>query len=87
VEAVERDKEGVMSVSVLGKDIVSVDGGDLDAYKLEYVVDSTRGLNRFLVVATIKDKRLFVLTTQFKEGDATTIRPLADSVIKSFHVD
>lgn len=88
VEKVEREKDGVISVSMLnaeGIPFASDDGSTVDGYRLEYSVESTRGNNHYVVGASIRNKQLFVLTAQFKEDDLNSLKDEVNEVIKSLH--
>lgn len=94
VEKVERDKDGVIDVNIiqvnsfLPNRISSVPTDkttslDDPMYELEYIVDSSRGLNHYTVAAGVRDKKLLVLTVQYREVDSAKLRDIAAAVVHS----
>ncbi|KAA8497690.1 PsbP domain-containing protein 2, chloroplastic [Porphyridium purpureum] len=78
----ERRKDGVSSATLLSSS--QKNAGDLDYYYIEYEVASSRGHKRFLAVATITGKQLYVLTAQcvadaFAQNERT-MRAIVDSL-------
>jgi hypothetical protein len=80
----EAKKEGVSFVQ-LSRAVAASEGGR-DYYLFEYAVDSTRGRNSYISKATVRDKRLYVLTVQVKTSDFDKVEPLVESVLESFKV-
>lgn len=72
---VENKKESVTSATISSAKSVSV--GGLTYYILDYVVDSSRGIKRYLAKVTVTGNQLYVLTAQAKvdkfEGDTSQI--------------
>lgn len=97
---VERSKEGVFEVVILKAseqptlltstqsnadfDNLVSQSKNIPSYVIEYKVDSSRGLNHYLVKSTIANKRLFVATVQSREEDFNDISIEANSMINSF---
>lgn len=65
------------------------DGGStgIDAYDLEYQVESTRGLNHYNVRTTILNKNLFVFTVQYRQEDTERMRALGVEILDSLRID
>jgi len=65
------------------------DGGStgIDAYDLEYQVESTRGLNHYNVRTTILNKNLFVFTVQYRQEDTERMRALGVDILDSLRID
>lgn len=61
----ETKKESVNSALVLNAD--SLSKGGLTYYVLDYVVDSSRGVKRYLAKATVTGGQLYVFTAQAKK--------------------
>lgn len=59
----------------------------IDAYDLEYQVESTRGLNHYNVRTTILNKNLFVFTVQYKQEDTDRMRALGVEILDSLRID
>lgn len=59
----------------------------IDAYDLEYQVESTRGLNHYNVRTTILNKNLFVFTVQYKQEDTERMRALGVEILDSLRID
>lgn len=82
---VENKKESVNTASVVGTDAVTKDG--LTYYIIDYIVDSSRGVKRYLAKATIAGGQLYVFTAQAKtdgfEGDTQNI---FQKMLESFNV-
>lgn len=75
VVSVETKKESVNSAIVNSADEVTKDG--LTYYVIDYNVDSSRGIKRYLAKATITGGQLYVFTAQAKtddyEGETQTV--------------
>eukprot|EP01041_Mallomonas_annulata_P007901 gene7901-16174_t len=86
VQTVEKGKEGVTDVNMIrAEESMPVCEG-LPAYELEYVVDSSRGLNHYLVKTTIVDKNLYVFTVQSPEAIYPSLATAGVDMINSLHV-
>uniref|UniRef100_A0A7R9UFF4 PsbP C-terminal domain-containing protein n=1 Tax=Pinguiococcus pyrenoidosus TaxID=172671 RepID=A0A7R9UFF4_9STRA len=89
VTGVELKKDGTLDVTPLSSAEVQFapkDGGLGPAYELEYIVDSTRGLNHFWSSVTIQRGKLYVLTVQAKEATYSEVSEAAKSILQSFRV-
>lgn len=67
VVAVETKKDSVNSASVISAQSVIKDG--LTYYILDYTVDSSRGVKRYIAKVTVTGRQLYVFTTQAKQDD------------------
>ena len=82
----ERAKEGVTEVEILrAADSMPVCKG-LPAYELEYIVDSTRGKNHYLVKTTIVNRNLYVFTVQVPDAIYPKLSDISLKIIDSLHV-
>jgi len=59
----------------------------IDAYDLEYKVESTRGLNHYNVRTTILNKNLFVFTVQYRQDDTERLRDVGADILESLRLD
>mmetsp|Transcript_35530 Transcript_35530/g.36200 ORF Transcript_35530/g.36200 Transcript_35530/m.36200 type:complete len:221 (-) Transcript_35530:16-678(-) len=80
VVSVEKAKEGVFDVNILHATETTPICDDLPSYEIEYIVESSRGKNHFLVKTTIVDKNLYVLTVQ--GPDDKYVSDLSDTAIQ-----
>lgn len=62
---VETRKENVNNAFVSSAESVSQDG--LTYYVIDYTVDSSRGVKRYIAKVTVNAKQLYVLTAQAKD--------------------
>lgn len=71
VESVERSKDGVFDVNMIRSVETEEAKGNFkdmpNSYLLEYSVESSRGQNHYDVLATIANRKLYVMTVQYKE--------------------
>lgn len=82
---VETKKDSVKSATVQSAKSVVKDG--LTYYTLDYVVDSSRGLKRYLAKATVNANQLYVFTAQAKvEGFEGETEETLSKMIDSFSV-
>lgn len=82
---IERNKDGHISSRVLG--VAEVPFGaaaEAPAYDIEYVVESTRGLNHFKTRTFVEAGKVFVFTVQCKEVMFNDLRADIDSVFASY---
>lgn len=85
VVAVETKKDSVKSATVQSAKSVVKDG--LTYYTLDYIVDSSRGLKRYLAKATVNANQLYVFTAQAKvEGFEGETEETLSKMIDSFSV-
>jgi predicted transposase YbfD/YdcC len=61
--------------------------GIANSYLLEYSVDSSRGQNHYDVLATIANKKLYVMTVQFREDEANIHREDAYAILSSLRIE
>lgn len=90
VVQVEKSKEGVFEANVLSAREsarpVSLADPSIPAYEIEYMVDSSRGQNHYVVKTTVIDSKLYVFTVQSKEATFPAISNSAFDIIATFHV-
>lgn len=79
----------MLVVSSSSDDSGGGEGGStgIDAYDLEYQVESTRGLNHYTVRTTILNKNLFVFTVQYRQEDTERLRALGVEILDSLRID
>jgi len=81
---IETKKEGVTSAEL--KSYEAVKKKDMTYYLLDYEVISSRGPKRFLAVATITGKNLYVMTAQSPSDKFETYQPTIQKITDSFEV-
>lgn len=94
VLAVEQGKEGYIEGEVLSaqksalSSTATTDSESLPltVYDLDYKIETTRGLNHFLVRTAVANKRLYVLTTQCKESSYENLSPLMHEIASSLTI-
>lgn len=81
----ELNKDGVTSAELLASS--SEDRNGLTYYRVDYVVDSSRGAKHYMAKATITAQQLYVFTAQSKvadfDGDTETT---LEQIVQSFDV-
>lgn len=87
VVGVESSKDGTLEVTKVGaREAAAATAGRPPFYELEYVVDSTRGLNHFWSSVTIQEGKLYVMTVQAKEATLAEVEQAAKDIRSSFFV-
>eukprot|EP00245_Coleochaete_scutata_P012041 TRINITY_DN4581_c1_g1_i1.p1 TRINITY_DN4581_c1_g1~~TRINITY_DN4581_c1_g1_i1.p1 ORF type:complete len:286 (+),score=53.84 TRINITY_DN4581_c1_g1_i1:73-858(+) len=66
---VEKKKQSTQEAKILQLDERDVREG-VPLYAIDYTVDSTRGIKRFLTAVTIAQKKLYILNIAFKDSPA-----------------
>lgn len=82
---VEKSKEGFIDGSVI-QAIEETQKNNI-YYTIDYVAESTRGKNHYLVKASVVDRELYVFTVQCKEADYVNLADEARGMINSFVVN
>jgi len=86
VEAVEKSKEGVTEVSIIRAEDAMPASQGFPAYLVEYIVDSTRGKNHYLVKTTIVNKKLFVFTIQAPDSEYNSLSTESQEMLNSLFI-
>uniref|UniRef100_A0A7S0BSD6 PsbP C-terminal domain-containing protein n=1 Tax=Rhodosorus marinus TaxID=101924 RepID=A0A7S0BSD6_9RHOD len=84
VLGVEKKKDGTLSVRTLA--LGSFDRDGLTYYDIEYEVENTRGMKRYISRLTINDKNLYVFTGQAKIADFSSSEAELRKVLSSLYV-
>ena len=87
VEAVEMGKEGVTLVDMVSAKTTRPACEDVPAYEIEYIVDSSRGKNHYLVKTTVVDKSLYVFTVQGPDASFPALATTATEMMNSLHIE
>jgi hypothetical protein len=86
IVALEQKKEGVLSVELLDTRQSKGPPDDMTYYCFDYVVESTRGLKRYIAKAAVRDQRLYVLTLEVKRDEYDAAKPEVDGILESFRL-
>ena len=86
VQSVEKSKEGVFDVTMINAIESTPAYDNIPAYVLEYIVDSSRGKNHYLVKTTIVNQNLYVFTIQGTDEMYPKLSSIAQTMVNSFEV-
>eukprot|EP01039_Chlorochromonas_danica_P009814 gene9813-10856_t len=89
VLAIEKAKEGYIDGKIVSatEAVINRQGEELPVYELDYLVETTRGQNHYLVRATIANKQLYVFTVQCKEKDYDSLKEEMKDAVKTLTID
>lgn len=89
VLAIEKAKEGFIDGKIVSANevVINRQGKELPAYELDYLVETTRGQNHYIVRATIANKQLYVFTVQCKEKDYDSLKEEMKDTAKTLTID
>lgn len=81
---VERRKDGVLEVKLLGTGATREDG--VSYYTIEYTSESTRGNNHIISTVAVRNNKLYVFTTQSKQADFEALESSLREMASSFRL-